>query len=193
MKAKREFDINERGQSFEYVSVEEAKKLEAKIEYLEYNLLSLLAVIHRDGGHHTAEVSPRQSAIDAQRTWIARQTEIERLRDSDKVNEKQLVDIAAFLGGDARNVKGNEKSIVGLVKQKIKQLKANLALEQKLGLEVIADYQNELAFARKDRRDTYGFYATLFKELSEAAEKNFNQEKRECTLDPESRKESETE
>lgn len=151
MKAKREFDINERGQSFEYVSVEEAKKLEAKIEYLEYNL------------------------------------------HSDKANEKQLVDIAAFLGGDARSVKGNEKSIVGLVKQKIKQLKANLALEQKLGLEVIADYQNELAFARKDRRDTYGFYATLFKELSEAAEKNFNQEKRECTLDPESRKESETE
>lgn len=49
-------------------------------EKVRESLGSLLAVIHRDGGHHTSEVGVEQSAEDAEGVWVKRQTEIERLK-----------------------------------------------------------------------------------------------------------------
>lgn len=51
----------------------------------------------------------------------------QRFSDSANASEKQLVGIAAFLGGDARDVKIGEKTITGLVKQEVEQSRQELS------------------------------------------------------------------
>ena len=148
MKAKRTYDYDDHDRRIQYVSIEEAEKLEVEIKELERNLFGILAIIHRDGGQHTQRFGRNTSVSDAIHAWTARQTEIE-------------------------------------------ELKASLTLEQKLGLEVMATIKEELTFARRDRRETYKHYAKLFKDLAASSQRNVDEEKREFTSDPESRKERE--
>ncbi len=55
--------------------IKEGKKL---LDVQKDALGNLLAIIHRDGGHHTGEVGERQSVKDAHRIWADRGVEIER-------------------------------------------------------------------------------------------------------------------
>lgn len=63
------------------------------------SLRDLLAVIRRDGGHHTAEVGVKQSVEDAHQIWAAQQTEIADLR----VQLAQRIDPKAMLRWDDDN------------------------------------------------------------------------------------------
>ena len=51
-----------------------------EIEILSQELGNLLAIIHRDGGHHTDAVGEKQSVEDAHKVWADLMTENERLR-----------------------------------------------------------------------------------------------------------------
>jgi len=53
---------------------------EAECATLRQDAANVLARIHRDGGHHTAEVGWKQSCLDAEQEWIALRAEVERLR-----------------------------------------------------------------------------------------------------------------
>jgi hypothetical protein len=50
-----------------------------RIDFLERSLGNLLAIIHRDGGHHTGRVGYRQSVDDAHKIWAGLMTRIEAL------------------------------------------------------------------------------------------------------------------
>ena len=50
--------------------------------------------------------------------------EVERLSERQQSDERQLVDIAAVFGKDARHVKGDDKSIAGLVREEVERLRA---------------------------------------------------------------------
>jgi len=54
------------------------------------------------------------------------QAEIERLQAKVRSCEDQLVAIADYLGGDARDVVGDDKTIAGLVKERIERLQAEV-------------------------------------------------------------------
>jgi hypothetical protein len=54
--------------------------LKAERDRLRADLNNLLAIIHRDGGHHTEEVGTRQSVADAHRVWAGLQEEVAWLR-----------------------------------------------------------------------------------------------------------------
>lgn len=59
-------------------------KRDAEIDRLQqqiYHALNALAVIHRDGGHHTAKVGFEQSCTDATDRVLEYRQEIERLKN----------------------------------------------------------------------------------------------------------------
>lgn len=55
--------------------------------------------------------------------WKSKAIELQAKADRD---EEQLVQIVNFLGGDARDVKGEDKSIAGLVKERFAELRESL-------------------------------------------------------------------
>jgi hypothetical protein len=59
----------------------------AEVEALRKYLLDLLAVVHRDGGHHTEAVGTRQSVVDAELAFYA-------LRRRAEAAEAKLRDVA---------------------------------------------------------------------------------------------------
>lgn len=54
--------------------------LRAEVVQASQQLGDILAIIHRDGGHHTADVGIEQSVKDAHIKWANLMTENERLR-----------------------------------------------------------------------------------------------------------------
>jgi len=53
---------------------------EAERDALRQDAANVLARIHRDGGHHTAEVGWRQSCLDAEQMWISLRAELDEWR-----------------------------------------------------------------------------------------------------------------
>ncbi len=72
----------------------------------------------------------RERITDLESELELAEANTQRFSDSANAAEKQLVNIAAFLGKDACDVKIGEKTITGLVKQEVEQLKEELEAEQ---------------------------------------------------------------
>lgn len=65
--------------------------LRGENERLKAALGGLLAIIHRDGGHHTDAVGEKQSVEDAHQVWAKLLAEVERLRAAlEKISEYEI-------------------------------------------------------------------------------------------------------
>ena len=78
-------------------------EVEQERDALRKSVLDLLAVVHGDGGHHTGSVGLQQSFADAERSFYALRTEVQRLR--------ALVERAFQEGQDGRILDGHEQFI----------------------------------------------------------------------------------
>jgi len=140
MKAKRERRESGWDFRFDYVSIKEAEKLEAEIKELERNLFGILAIIHRDGGHHTRRFGRNTSVSDAIQAWTARQTEIEELKDCPKKQEvysKWMEEYISYLKEQHTQRSAVSKEKIRQLEAKVKgtaegyrELKSDLQLEQ---------------------------------------------------------------
>ena len=74
--------VNRDGTAERLCSVAHAEitALRAEVVQASQQLGDILAIIHRDGGHHTADVGIEQSVKDAHIKWANLMTENERLR-----------------------------------------------------------------------------------------------------------------
>jgi DNA repair ATPase RecN len=59
-----------------------------RLEALEAELGNLLAIIHRDGGHHTGKVGYRKSVEDAHLVWAKMREEADRLEALEAENKR---------------------------------------------------------------------------------------------------------
>jgi hypothetical protein len=67
---------------------DELIQLRARVEQAQYFLLNLLAVIHRDGGHHTIDVGLEQSYLDATTKWYTQLTLTDDLAQALRDNQE---------------------------------------------------------------------------------------------------------
>ena len=66
-------------------------KAYGRIGDLEQQLGDLLAIIHRDGGHHTAKVGTKQSVEDAHKVWAELEQANETIRKLEEAKEEMEI------------------------------------------------------------------------------------------------------
>jgi DNA repair exonuclease SbcCD ATPase subunit len=131
--------------------------------------MNLLAVLHRDGGHHTEAVGFVQSCLDAEQAYYALRAEIERLKQSGREYialtdpvlrhaEEQYEQISAERDALKAESEGrlrvlNEKAAEAKAEwERAERAEAQLAEAQTLLKEAVTLWQNDPSVARLNAR-----------------------------------------
>jgi hypothetical protein len=101
-------------------------KLEGRLDEAERMLGNLLAIVHRDGGHHTERVGLAQSASDAHQAWADLITRAERAESELLYAESVIRILEARLEGNTdplwERVKKLEEALTGLLNRYVEMV-----------------------------------------------------------------------
>ncbi len=100
---------------------ERGRNTELRAEALEAELGNLLAIIHRDGGHHTGKVGYRQSVKDAHLVWAKMMSCNEALEAENKRLREALEALTNHLDGDVIDVGDRLAELIAAARAALKE------------------------------------------------------------------------